>query len=158
MIEPAQTISSASETAMPVRRNRGSGLRFMRGLLWFLDRLRSRPVVRQRTIDFERTKVRCLTRVPIGHIRQNDTAVDSCRARFEPEVEILGFVDHLDLFEILGVESRNVDERVVIELHAVRILLGGFAVLLKRRKPAALERPAAAAREEPRIVCWNAGL
>src|SRR6478736_4773199 len=96
--------------------------------------------MRRSLTDFDRTEVGSRTRESIRDVRQRLSAIDRFRSGPEPEVERFRLVDFLNCRDILGVEPGDVHEHVVIDEHAVLILMRGTAVLLERAVLTRLER------------------
>jgi hypothetical protein len=99
------------------------------------------PVVRRILAEFQGSEVRCPAGEGIRDVRQDHATINRGRVRFEPEVEILRLVKHLNLLQILRIESWHVDKDVVVYKDAMLILMCHADVFLERREPARFERP-----------------
>lgn len=84
--------------------------------------LRSRSIVRCGLTNFQRAKIRRLASETVSYVWQNYSAVDRSGTRLESKIVFLRPVDCLNLFEIGPVESRNIDEHVVVDSDTVDVL------------------------------------
>src|ERR1043165_1086241 len=89
---------------------------------WSLRRLFARPVVGREVANVESAKIRSAPGKPVGDVRQDRPAIDRRRTRLEPEIDRFSFVDLLHGRGVLGVESGNVHEYVVVDEDAVLVL------------------------------------
>src|ERR1700733_4139788 len=93
-----------------------SGLRLTSALL-------TRSIMRWTLAQFQCAEIGRLAGEAIGYIGQRYATIDRCRAGLESEVEVLGFVERLNRFQILRIQLWDVDKDVVIHDDAVLILM-----------------------------------
>jgi hypothetical protein len=99
------------------------------------------PVVRRTLAEFQGSEVRCPAGEGIRDVRQDHATINRGRARFEPEVEVLRLVKHLNLLQILRIQSWHVDKDVVVHKDAMLFLMCHADVFLERRESARFECP-----------------
>src|SRR5450432_2688609 len=97
-----------------------------------------RPVVRRTLAQLQCAEIGRLAGKTIGDVGQDHATVRRRGSRLEPEIQVLGLVEGLNLLQILGIQFWNIDKDVVIDDDAVPILMCRPAVFGERREPAAL--------------------
>src|SRR5439155_25846045 len=98
------------------------------------DCLWSRPVMWLWAANLERAQIGSLTGEILIDVGQWQPAVHRHCIRLQPEVEVFGFIELLNFQTVLRVELRDGHEDVVVDEDAVLILVGGAAVVRKRRE------------------------
>ena len=96
--------------------------------------------MRRRLAAFQRPEIRSATSESVGDSRQLCASVERRRSLAQRKIEVLGFVDLLHTGAVLRIEPRHLDEDVVIDQHAVLILLRCGAVLSECGETARLDR------------------
>src|SRR6478752_1254148 len=96
-------------------------------------------VMRRRLPDFQCAEIGSPSAESVCDIGQNGSAIHSGRSRLETEVERFSLVDLLHGRIVLCIQFRHIHEHVVVDQHAVLILVRRVAVLFQRLKLASFQ-------------------